>query len=112
CGTTSRAGAPCWGASGLPSCSYATNLCPLTASDSRTFVVYPPSHRATSATARESSATCSKSVSMDTPRQLVSSFVHLLTHEMSFTKSCAGRRWNSSHVQETDRSEERRVGKE
>src|SRR5207253_3925633 len=35
-----------------------------------------------------------------TPRQRVSSLVHLVTHEMSFTKSCAGSFWKSSQLHE------------
>src|SRR5919204_2526868 len=62
------------------------------------FVVYPPSLKAMTNRALGSSSTCSKSASIVTPRHFVSSFVHVVTHEMSTTKSCAGSRWNSSQL--------------
>src|SRR3982074_342041 len=65
-----------------------------------TLVVYPPSEKAVTNAARRSSSTCSNRMSTLTPRQRVSSFVHLVTHEMSLTKSCAGNFWKSAHPQE------------
>src|SRR5882762_11710947 len=69
-------------------------------SGSGTLVVYPPSENAVTKPARRSSSTYSSRVSTLTPRQRVSSFVHFVTQEMSFTNSCAGSFWNSSHPHE------------
>src|SRR5215510_1357192 len=81
CGTSSRAGPPCSGASGAASYSYAIQALPPVTSSTGRFAVYPPSQKASTYPADGS--TPASSVSTETPRQVVSSFDHLVTQWMS-----------------------------
>lgn len=97
CGMNSRTGPPCSGASGSPSYLCASKAFPSITSATGMFVVYPPSQYAiTNPEGVEILASFSK-VSIETPRQTVSSFDHLVTQWISVWTSVCGRAFRESH---------------
>src|SRR4029077_16050052 len=97
CGTSSRAGPPCWLSSGCPSNENAIQALPPVTSSSGRFVVYPPSQNAITYSAAVS--TPSSSVSTETPSHVVSSFDHLVTQWMSRVTVSLGNARISSQLQ-------------